>query len=400
MNIWEILKLSFSNLMLNKFRSFLTMLGIIMGISSVILISSLGKGFENKILGDIQTFATKNVSITITSQNIERSEYISKDDIKNIKNLDARIEDVYLSMDIGEYDEIEQFYTFVGGMTDKGIKALNSKIIAGRDFTKEEYNDKYIDLILVDENTAKKKVGKDYTKIIGKKVKVNVNHLNKKEYTVIGVFTNPNQELSNLFSLNSEAYILPYKSVNFLDNGLYTNINLSVKDTKNIKELTNKVEHYLNKKTNKKNIYKVEPLSKQLEQVNKILLTVSIMISLIASISLVVGGIGVMNIMLVSVTERITEIGLRKALGAKNKDIKKQFLLESSFLTLVGGMIGIIIGYVLALIISIPLKITPILTLKVLIISVIVSIVTGIFFGMYPAKKASKLSPMEALRKE
>lgn len=107
-----------------------------------------------------------------------------------------------------------------------------------------------------------------------------------------------------------------------------------------------------------------------------------------------------MNIMLVSVKERITEIGLRKAIGAKNKQIITQFLIETIILTLIGGIIGIIFGFTLALLLGIPLKVFPILQFKTVLIAFIVSTITGLIFGIYPAKQAAKLSPMEALRKE
>ena len=124
------------------------------------------------------------------------------------------------------------------------------------------------------------------------------------------------------------------------------------------------------------------------------------MISLIASISLIVGGIGVMNIMLVSVNERITEIGLRKAIGAKNKDILLQFLIESMILTVIGGIIGVTFGFLLANLIGFVVNIKPVLEFKALMTSVVLSSSIGLIFGIYPARQASKLSPMEALRKE
>ena len=165
-------------------------------------------------------------------------------------------------------------------------------------------------------------------------------------------------------------------------------------------ETVNVLKGYLKAKSGQDDLYKISLVSDELKEVTGILNKISIFISFIAGISLLVGGIGVMNIMLVSVTERISEIGLRKAIGAKNKHILLQFLIESIILTLTGGLIGLTIGYGLASIIGIFLHIIPILKISVLIMSLTVSMGTGLIFGIYPARKASKLSPMEALRSE
>jgi putative ABC transport system permease protein len=124
----------------------------------------------------------------------------------------------------------------------------------------------------------------------------------------------------------------------------------------------------------------------------------SVFVSFVASVSLFVGGIGVMNIMLVSVTERIREIGLRKAIGAKNKDILLQFLIESIILTVSGGIIGILLGSVSALLISNALGLVLIIKVSILLVSITVSMLIGVIFGVYPASKASKLNPIDALR--
>ena len=138
--------------------------------------------------------------------------------------------------------------------------------------------------------------------------------------------------------------------------------------------------------------------SSGLDQFNNILNMVTLFISGVAGISLFVGGIGVMNIMLVSVTERIREVGLRKALGARTKDILVQFLIEAVILTFFGGIIGVAIGYSLALLIGIFIKTSPILSPGVVLVCIFVSTIIGLVFGVYPAKKAAALEPMEALR--
>ena len=144
--------------------------------------------------------------------------------------------------------------------------------------------------------------------------------------------------------------------------------------------------------------YNVRSESSGLDQFNNILNMVTLFISGVAGISLFVGGIGVMNIMLVSVTERIREVGLRKALGARTKDILVQFLIEAVILTFFGGIIGVAIGYSLALLIGMFIKTSPVLSPGVVSVCIFVSTMIGLVFGVYPAKKAATLEPMEAVR--
>ena len=144
----------------------------------------------------------------------------------------------------------------------------------------------------------------------------------------------------------------------------------------------------------------IENFNDILSQVNSVMGNITIFISFVAAISLIVGGIGVMNIMLVSVTERTREIGIRKALGARTSSIMTQFLAEASIITLMGGIIGILIGVGLAKVAGILTKIAPIFDPAVIIGAMLFSTAVGIFFGIYPAKKAAKLSPIEALRHE
>ena len=154
----------------------------------------------------------------------------------------------------------------------------------------------------------------------------------------------------------------------------------------------------LNKESGIAGLYRAVNSNTGLEQFNSILSMLSIFVSFVASVSLFVGGIGVMNIMLVSVTERIREIGLRKAIGAKNKDILLQFLIESIILTVSGGVIGILLGSVSAFLISNALGLVLIIKVSILLISITVSMLIGVIFGVYPASKASKLNPIDALR--
>ena len=151
---------------------------------------------------------------------------------------------------------------------------------------------------------------------------------------------------------------------------------------------------------NAKNLYVTNAVSNDIESFDKILSTLSLFVTLAASISLLVGGIGVMNIMLVTVVERTKEIGIRKALGAKNRDILKQFLFESIILTVFGGLVGIFIGILFGLLTGAVVGIKPIFSMASIIASLSISVIVGVIFGVSPARRAAKLNPIDALRTE
>ena len=196
---------------------------------------------------------------------------------------------------------------------------------------------------------------------------------------------------------------MPYKTYNeTFNSGLDTfdSIMIEAKDAKKLAESMNEAKELLEFYKNTKEVYIARAVSNEVESFDKILSTLSIFITLAAGISLFVGGIGVMNIMLVTVVERTKEIGIRKALGAKNKDILKQFLFESVILTLLGGIIGIILGFILGILGGRIVGIKPVFSLFSIILSMSISVVVGVIFGVSPARKAAQLNPIDALRTE
>lgn len=406
MNILEIFKLSIDNLLNFKLRSFLTMLGIIIGIASVVLISSIGAGFQKKILSDITTSLDPLVQVSFnpkySAQKKVEKQYFSNDDIENISKLnyiacaagDATFQDV-------AEEETTKAYVYFDLANKNTNKVLMPNIISGRYFNDEEIANGN-DVVIIDRLFAEKQYG-DINKAIGKKITF-LMYNQKYTFIIIGVEKTIDESARSFSSDLTLKAMIPEKYVykNFYseDNGTYQTLLVKTTNKKDIAKATNSLKQYLKIKTGKDDLYKIVPLKEEIKQVTSVLDKISIFIVFIASISIAVGGIGVMNIMLVSVKERIMEIGLRKAIGAKNKQIIIQFLIETVVLTLIGGIIGIIFGYILAIIIGIPLKVFPILQIKTIIISFVVSSATGIIFGIYPAKQAANLSPMEALRKE
>ena len=220
----------------------------------------------------------------------------------------------------------------------------------------------------------------DPTSAIGKVLEYEDFDGNLKQYAIIGVTQKPEKESPITQPQATIFTVAEEKQYN-------QNFMFKVKDEKKLTETTDVLKKFLLQKANGEDICKITPINDQLKEVTGILDKVSLFISFIAAISLIVGGIGVMNIMLVSVTERISEIGLRKAIGAKNRHILLQFLIESIILTLIGGIVGVVFGYSLAFLVGLFLKITPILKMNVLVLSLLVSGGTGLIFGIYPANK-------------
>ena len=408
MNIFENISAAISSVFSNKMRTFLTMIGIIIGVSSVITITSLGKGFEKTISSTFEVLNSKATQIYTNWKDTTIKDEIVLEDSKKLRHHpNVKYSSGYFSTNIGitlKNPNEEEYVSLMGTEVDFSYMQKNFfQIKYGRVFTQEEDNRK-ARVCLIDEHMAVKIFGRK--NVVGESVNLIINNKDY-EFEVIGVtdgeFTTV---MGTIISVPIQTAIDIYNA-DFI-HMLY----VEFKDTENIKRYENELIRMLAANHNTTDDkYLARSNLEQVETVQKVVNLYTMFIGFVAGISLLVGGIGVMNIMLVTVTERTKEIGIRKALGATNSNIKVQFLIESMFICILGGIVGIIIGYITSTVLGGYLNAfftvstgmemqPPALSMPVAIGAMVVSTIVGVIFGVYPAGKAAKLDPIEALRYE
>lgn len=406
MDFFVTIKVALKSLMRNKMRTFLTMLGIVIGVGAVITMLSIGKGAEKSITEDIESGGTNFIVIfassskkgglhgvwgSINTLTIEDADAIAKQ-CRHIQYVTP----VILSTAQLIYRD-NNWNTQLMAVNPDFQYIRNWNPESGRYFTQAEM-DAGAKVALIGQ-TIKTELFADKNPI-GEIIRVN-----KMPFKVIGVLEargrggGPNQRMD-------EQTIIPFSTAqqrfykkNYIT-AMFASSTTREDTDKAVEEVTRLLRQRHHLKEGDDDDFVIRTQKDMLEVAQTSLGVFTILLGAIASISLIVGGIGIMNIMLVSVTERIREIGIRMAVGAKSRDIMLQFLVESIVLALLGGLVGILLGSIASVIFAKVVKWKTFITISSIIISIFFSCAVGVFFGFYPAWKASRLNPIEALRQE
>lgn len=405
---YEYVKMAVQNIRANKGRSFLTMLGIIIGIASVIAIVSIGEGTKNQMNSEISDIGGGQVYIYVSDDAITEQEWITPEDINAVRELES-VEGVNVAESYNG-ETVTGKGTFNLMVTAEGPdpKMVNNADMKYGNYFGEQEVEEAKPVCVISDADAKRLFGTD--DVVGMSLDITCYDVTK-SFRIAGVTTQ--KENGTFVSYTYEGMPvtvnIPYSAMNELvgDVDYFYSMTVQVDTSLDSQKVANEIVHLLEKRHQSAgdDYFQIQNFQDVMKSMNQMLGMVTAFISFVAGISLLVGGIGVMNIMLVSVTERTREIGIRKSLGAKTSSIMLQFLAEAAILTVIGGVIGIILGiigaYGICSVISTSMQmvISPGISLSTIMFATLFSCAVGVFFGIYPARKAAKLSPIEALRR-
>lgn len=384
----NILKGSLKNITNNKLRSALTMLGLIIGIASVIILVGIGNGTSNQVVSQVKSLGTNILTLNIQSSDTSL-EYSQINDILDIPNVETVAPYKTVSSTASRGTTISNRVNIIA-TTDSYMEVTNLTISAGRVLSSIdlENNSK---VCLLGNGIAETLFS--LSNPVGQDIKIDGDN-----YKVIGVLTAVG---SSMGSNVDDMLIIPFTTAKYLGSDTsINNVYIKIQDENNVDKTTTLIENYIKSSLGiTTDYFSVSSQDSMLDTMESVNNTLSLLLGGIASISLIVGGIGVMNVMLVSVTERTKEIGIRKALGAKRNDILVQFLIEALVLCVCGGIVGIVCGLGIGTLLG-SMGYSFSSSTSIIIIAFLSSSVIGIVFGIFPANKASKLNPIDALHTE
>ncbi len=387
----------------NRGRSALTVLGIVIGISAVIAMTALIGGINRALVGELGLSQAQLVYI-----NIFTGKPVTYEDVdrmaRGLTDYEYMVASSFGSANATTGKKTAN--ASIQGVKPLYFKAMGTKFLKGRAFTDAEES-KGSMVVIIDQNSVKTLFGDADADVVGKSIM-----MGNSDYTIVGVVE------SNAMSMGGEDNIsafLPFSTTatRITGNQEVSQVMGFAREGSNMDAVVNKTKDYIAATYNipedkrEDNMY-IYSMKSMIDQVNSTMGAFSLLMTVVAGISLLVGGIGIMNMMLTNVTERIREIGLRKALGARRSDITKQFMLESVCLCLVGGLLGIVFGYLGAFALTglgasamlgegSTMKVTPAIDLGTVLLASGICVFIGVLFGWYPARRAARLDPVESL---
>ena len=378
----------------NKMRAILTMLGIIIGVMALVVLVSLVSGATDSVTTAVSDMGTSLVTVTISDDKgkpvrlSDLDEWTKEPDIGLIS---ARSSSTVVGKHDANYDSVTVYGTTPSYYQIQGLQLSLGRWLKASDQKNAAY------VCVLNEAAADELIG--YTDCVGQTIT-----LNGVRFTVVGVLEENEDSLTSVLTSGMLMAYIPYSSLIRLTDSVSNDVTtfyLSAAEGSTVDAAADAMEKILMERFDEdEDAFDVDASNMLEEAMNKVTSTLSLLLGGIAGISLVVGGIGIMNIMMVTVTERTREIGIRKSLGAKTKSIMLQFLAEAAIISLFGGVIGIVLGILGAFGVCALIGFAAKVKVSTVLLATLFSSGVGIFFGMYPAKRAARLSPIDALRHE
>ena len=392
----ESIIMSWQNIIYNKMRSFLTILGIVIGVSSIIALISIVEGVTMEVTSQFSELGANKLTIQAKGTPLKKGltdyEVQLLADIDEVNGISPTISTTTSVVGNGQvHDKVT-----IEGKNASYFKYNQLALKSGRLLNSIDLSQQS-NLAVVSESLAD-------TLYFGEQPIGQYLLINGISYRIVGVLEKTDQMdmMSSMSGKQSEnRVIVPYQNLmGLVGLNCINNVEVYMQNNANVDEIIGKVELILNQAFNyKENSYSIINMEGLLDTIQSMNSMMTMMLVGIASIALLVGGIGIMNMMLVSVTERTMEIGLKKALGAKPRSIQLQFLIESIFLSLFGGVVGLVLGVMIAFVVAFIIGFTPSISTNSIALALLFSGGVGVIFGLAPARKASQLNPIDALRR-
>jgi putative ABC transport system permease protein len=393
--MWESILVALDNLRVNKMRSLLTMIGIVFGVMAVVTVVSIGQAGQASVLNELSNYTDGYFVVFKTAGEGNSNASITLRDLNEARKINGvRFVSTSSSFQMSEMRGTEKLLFNLLGTTSDMTKMQKVDLLAGRFFNAQEQRTKQ--KVLVVEKKYAEKVYGSTERALNRKVK-----LSGGIFQIVGVYKPQKSILGDMGGTQYNAYA-PLESMPNSSAGRYiSSLDVVSEKPEQMEDLMKEMKGWLALRHNAEPEHFTSQSGKDAQDmVSSIFGILQVVIGSIAAISLLVGGIGIMNIMLVSVTERTREIGIRKAIGATPSAIKLQFLIESVILSFLGGMTGALLGLLVGAGVSFFMDLPSVISVWAIVLAFGFSATVGIFFGYYPANKAAKLQPIEALRYE